>query len=167
MTSTTDAALDAQLKTVLDRESATHFRHDARVEALEIERDAAYARGVHDVADLIHRVADGYDVAGDRAIACGLYLTEGNARALADAPPVPVARVKPLVFKDGLADSIVGRYGVECSSFGRWFVRVPGANTPAAMKTYGSEFEAVEALQADYEARILAALQPQAKGGDA
>jgi hypothetical protein len=47
MPDTTDAALDAQLKTVLDRETATHSRHDARVKTLEAERDAAYARGSH------------------------------------------------------------------------------------------------------------------------
>ena len=42
----------------------------------------AYAAAVKDAADLIHRVADGYDAAGDRAIATGLHLTEGNVRAL-------------------------------------------------------------------------------------
>jgi hypothetical protein len=36
-----NAALDAQLKTVLDRESATHARHDAKLDALEAQIAAA------------------------------------------------------------------------------------------------------------------------------
>jgi hypothetical protein len=49
------------------------------------ELDGEYARGVNDAADLIHKIAKGYDDGGDKAIACGLYLTEGNIRALLPA----------------------------------------------------------------------------------
>ena len=68
-------------------------------------------------------------------------------------------RVKALEFEDGRADSLLGRFEVECSPHGVWFVHVPGRNTPAAMKSYKSEFAAIDALKADYEARILSALE--------
>lgn len=42
------------------------------------------ADAIREAAALIHRIADGYAAGGDNAIACGLYLTEGNVLALLD-----------------------------------------------------------------------------------
>ena len=49
------------------------------------ERDAAIAAAYEAAAGLVHRIADGYSSGGDKAIACALYLTEGNVRALTPA----------------------------------------------------------------------------------
>ena len=42
---------------------------------------------LREAADMIGRIAEGYEAGGDGAIACGLYLTEGNVRALIPTPP--------------------------------------------------------------------------------
>ena len=46
---------------------------------------------------MIGRIAEGYEAGGDGAIACGLYLTEGNVRALIDTPPAVSDDVAALV----------------------------------------------------------------------
>jgi hypothetical protein len=61
----------------------------ARAEAAEAqlaERDAAIAAAYEAAAGLVHRIADGYSSSGYKDIACALYLTEGNVRALASDP---------------------------------------------------------------------------------
>jgi hypothetical protein len=57
----------------------------ARAEAAEAQladRDAAIASAYEAAAGLVHRIADGYSSSGYKDIACALYLTEGNVRAL-------------------------------------------------------------------------------------
>ena len=49
------------------------------------------ADAIREAAALIHRIADGYAADDDNAIACGLYLTEGNVLALIDTPLSPTA----------------------------------------------------------------------------
>lgn len=44
------------------------------------------AEALREVADLVQRIAKGYQDGGDAAIACGLFLTEGNIRALITTP---------------------------------------------------------------------------------
>ena len=48
-------------------------------EAEQRGREAA----TNDAADMIGRIAEGYQAGGDGAIACALYLTEGNVQSTA------------------------------------------------------------------------------------
>ncbi len=49
--------LERDLKTVLDREAATYERHDAKVEALERERDASTLR-IKQLSDALEHARD-------------------------------------------------------------------------------------------------------------
>ena len=65
---------------------ARFIREDCTPDPARIRADA-----IREAAALIHRIADGYAAGGDNAIACGLYLTEGNVLALLDTPLSPTA----------------------------------------------------------------------------
>jgi hypothetical protein len=140
----------------LAEQIASHQREVDDARACVAERDAAYARGVHDAATWIESVPN--VLANRQEIARSI-------RALADAPPVPVVRVLPLVWYEGDEPDEwkSGPYDVWCE-LGRfqlyyWSI-VMG-------KPHDDADAAKAAAQADYEARILAALQPQSEGGDA
>lgn len=64
-------------KRVAERDTAL-----ARMAELNATLTRAWEMGRDNAADLAHRVAEGYDAGGDKAIACSLYLTIGNIRAL-------------------------------------------------------------------------------------
>lgn len=125
----------------------------------------AYAAAIKDAADLIHRVADGYDAAGDRAIATGLYLTEGNVRSitpkgLADALAAMIVPLEWTPNTDYRVDGLIaGDYSGfwtthKSDDFQTWEWADPFGKT-----SFGFESQplAIAALEAQRTSRILAA----------
>jgi len=156
-----NAAADTITALRAERDAA---REDARWNYVKAALDdnaedakAAYARGVQAAADC---VAQGWCQPGTSHIEMDVALATGIAtviRALADAPPAPVVKVKPLVWVDGDEPDEwrSGSYDVWCE-LGRfqlyyWSI-VMG-------EPHDTADAAKAAAQADYDARIRAALE--------
>jgi len=70
------------------------------------------------------------------------------------------SKVKPLVWEFGQAEGVSGHYRI-CRYSGQWWWTVDDEDVFLHGEFAESEHAAKAAVQADYEARILSALEPQ------
>jgi hypothetical protein len=87
-----DTAITALRAQLAEREKActewaeVSQRNYQRAKAAEAQLATARPDAMREAAALVQQIARGYDKGGDKAIACGLYITSGSILALIDTP---------------------------------------------------------------------------------
>ena len=157
-----DAAREAAIANAEFVDLVVKFKNER--DAALARESAAYARGVQAA---LHEFDTGTE-----------WMEIRDAiRALASTPPAPVVGVKPLVWRVQSSDCQIsdtpwGACAVQNESHvlspNRWGWWAVGCDEDDSPSGYEIDILAAKAAaQSDYEARILAALLPQAEGRDA